>query len=88
MEKKEKERKKYSNINRIKEIPIKLKGKRDIDERDYFDEEQERDENMELPKDAIKMDFHKTITDKSGEPTVKFTKTITYKDGSIQKFVQ
>ena len=86
MEKKEKERMKN---NKIKEIPLKLKGKKDDDEKEYFDKSQEKDENMELPEDAINIDVqHKTITDENGEPKLEITKTITYKDGSIQQFIE
>ena len=86
MEKKEKERMKN---NKIKEIPLKLKGKKDGDEREYLDKSQEKDENIELPEDAINIDVqHKTITDENGEPKIETTKTITYKDGSIQQFIE
>ena len=91
MERKEKERiKRENNRKKIKEIPIKLKGKKsEMDEREYFEEEQsERDENAELPEDAIGMRVQqKTVTDSNGKPTLEVTKTITYNDGSIQKFV-
>ena len=94
---KDMERKEIERINRenykkkkIKEIPIKLKGGRgEIDKREYFDEEQlEIDENDDLPEDAIGMRVQqKTISDSNGRPTFEVTKTITYNDGSIQKFV-
>ena len=91
MEKKEKERieKQKYDRNRIKEIPIKLKGKKDFDENEYFDDEQyDVDPNVELPEGAVGMHVQsKTITDSNGEPSIAITKIITYPDGSIQQFV-
>ena len=91
MERKEKERIERENKRkRIKEVPIKLKGKRnEMNEREYFEEGQsERYENAELPEDAIGMRVQqKTVTDSYGKPMLEVTKTITYNDGSIQKFV-
>ena len=91
MEKKEKERieKQKYDRNRIKEIPIKLKGKKEFDENEYFDDEQyDVDPNAELPEGAVGMHVkHKTITDSNGEPSISVTKTITYPDGSQQIFV-
>ena len=91
MERKEKERIERENKRkRIKEVPIKLKGKRnEMNEREYFEEEQsERYVNAELPEDAIGMRVQqKTVTDSYGKPMLEVTKTITYNDGSIQKFV-
>lgn len=73
---------------RIKEIPIKIKGKiGDINEREYFDEGS-NEINYELPDGAIDLkEEKKTITDSNGEPAVEITKTITYEDGSVQRFV-
>ena len=86
MEKKERERMKS---NKIKEIPLKLKTKKVMDERGYIDEVQEKDENIELPEDALKYDVqHKTITDENGEPKLEIKKTIQYKDGSLQQFFE
>ena len=46
------------------------------------------EDNQNLPDGAIEMQVqHKTITDSNGEPALEITKTITYDDGSVQKFV-
>ena len=88
-EKIEKEKYNYYNKKRIKEIPIKLRGKKEFDENEYFDDEQfDIDPNADLPEGAVRMHVQqKTITDSNGEPTLEVTKTITYPDGHIQQFV-
>lgn len=89
MEKKEKGRianEKYKK--KIKEIPIKINRKiGEINEKEYFDEEQ-KERNYDMPDGAIDIrEERKTITDSNGEPVLEITKTITYEDGSVQKFV-
>lgn len=73
---------------KIKEIPIKIKGRiSDINEKEYFDEEQ-KGGNYDIPDGAIDIrEERKTITDANGEPVLEIIKTITYEDGSVQKFV-
>ena len=91
MERKEKERlQREYNKKRIKEIPIKLKGKKEeMGESEYSDDRNiEHDEEVDLPEGAVDMQVQqKTITDSNGEPALEITKTITYEDGSVQKFV-
>ena len=73
---------------KIKEIPIKIKGRiTDINEKEYFDEEQ-KEGNYDMPDGAIDIrEERKTVTDSNGEPVLEIIKTITYEDGSVQKFV-
>ena len=91
MERKEKERlEREKNKKKIKEIPIKLKGKKaQMDEIEYGDEEQtEKEEYQDIPEGATGMQItKKTITDSNGEPALEITKTITYEDGSVQKLI-
>ena len=93
MERKEKERIQNENKKkRIKEIPIKLKGKKgENDDREYLEEDNTmnyEEENNNLPEGAVDMQIQqKTITDSNGEPVLEITKTITYEDGSVQKIV-
>ena len=93
IEKKEKERiQKENNKKKIKEIPIKLKGKKiENDERENQGEDYTYtyiEDNHNLPDGAIEMQVQqKTITDSNGEPALEITKTITYEDGSVQKIV-
>ena len=93
IEKKEKERiQKENNKKKIKEIPIKLKGKKiENDERENQGEDYTYtyiEDNHNLPDGAIEMQVQqKTITDSNGEPVLEITKTITYEDGSVQKIV-
>ena len=85
MEKKEKERiQKEKNNKRIKEIPIKLKGKKGEDDgREYFEE----DANSILD-GAYEMKVQrKPITDWKGKPAIEIKSKITYDDGSVQQFV-
>ena len=83
MERKEKERILNEN-KRIKEIPIRLKGKKG--ERESYDY-LERGKGG-LPEGAVEMQVkQKTITDLNGEPIVEITKIITFEDGSVQKLI-
>ena len=69
---------------RIKEIPIRLKGKKG--ERESYDY-LERGKGG-LPEGAVEMQVkQKTITDLNGEPIVEITKIITFEDGSVQKLI-